>query len=105
MKTLLLATACAAAFIAPSQAQSVTSHCRAAGQALGYATGNRYLGQQYDMSCQVLTPLPKGISPEQQRLMAEQELKDKEMDRFYEALRNAKPTDSHNSIWTPPVRP
>ena len=60
MKNLLLATAFAAiAFAAPAQAQSVTSGCRAAGQALGYATGDRYLGQRYHMNCQILSPYRK----------------------------------------------
>jgi hypothetical protein len=60
MKKLLLAMAfAAAAFTAPAQAESVGSACARQGQALGYATGNRYLGYRYDRDCQVLTPLPR----------------------------------------------
>ena len=59
VKKLLLATAFAVAFTAPTQAELVSSACARQGQALGYATGNRYLGYRYDRDCQVLTPLPR----------------------------------------------
>ena len=59
MKKFLATAFAAAAFAASAQAQSVSSACRAQGQALGYATGDRYLGQRYDRDCQVLTPLPR----------------------------------------------
>lgn len=81
MKTLLLATAFAAALLAPAQAQSVGSQCRAQGQALGYATGNRYLGQRYETSCMVTTPLPPPpTTPELERL------KQKMLEEHYEKV-------------------
>ena len=84
MKMLLLATA----FAAPAQAQSVTSGCRAQGQALGYATANRYLGQRYDRNCQILSPVPQTPdSPEYLRSLEEM----RERTRQFEEQQAAKP--------------